>query len=322
MTISGELREMGRVMTEDKERKDSYFLSESEKRTVKKIETIMKERGKEIVGSGRSADVFLLNIWENAEKGVTPWVIKQESRRTREQEILETSLEKEMYLQDKAHQIIERAEKDNPDKKYARIPKPLSLLMQEKKKWLIMEYIPGETLFERAMRQVLITYNEDNVLLSKEDIEAMSKEEMLDLLSSDEYRSLLPPRVLEELNNGGELDEQSFIYIGLLANRSTKGPSKILTLEQYEALENTLNELHKNRLWHRDLHASNIKLGPTGDMTILDFGLSTTRTEEEIREGKGLYTLDVGHAFHERVLRLPSDEGMLEQYQKIARKIR
>jgi serine/threonine protein kinase len=321
MRTSGELREHRFSPERENPEKE---IARTDDDVIEKIEEIFNEGRKDIVGSGRSADVVILDIWANVPEGKTPWVIKQENRRTREQESLNTSLENELRLQAKAYTVIERARAENPEKPFARVAEPLKILTQPKngKKWLIMEFIEGESLFERAMRQVLLAYNEDEAGMPKENINKLKKDELIDLLSDDEYRNLLPPRILEELNNGGELDEQHFLPIALLANRVNKGASPVINATQYAALSNTISELHKHRLWHRDLHASNVQVEPNGNIALLDFGLSLERTPEEALEGTGIYTVDLGNAFHERVLRLPSDEDMLAQYEKVSRKIK
>lgn len=319
-SISSELR--GLEPREPYERTDAGLVSETERQQIEKIERIILDGRSDIVGSGRSADVILLDIWTPEKKGVTPWVIKQESRRTTEQNELNTTLKNEMVIQDRACRVIQAAQEKEPNKHFARIPKPLSLLEKAGKKWLIMEYIPGETAFERALRQVLLAYNEDEPQISKEKIFQMNKDDLVATLCEDEYRNLLPPRLLESLNHGGELDEQSFLFVALLANRATKGQSPVITGKQYEALKNTIDELHRNHIWHRDLHASNVQIEPDGSVAILDFGLATLRSENEIREGKNVYAIDLGNMMQEKTLRLPSDEGMLEQYDKISRKVR
>ena len=91
------------------------------------------------VGSGRSADVTLLDIWEDST--LKPWVIKQEVRRTPEQKLLDTTLDDELRYHDAAYRAIENAIAENPGKQFARIPKPLSLLKDETRQWLLMDYL-------------------------------------------------------------------------------------------------------------------------------------------------------------------------------------
>jgi|GEM_PF-5500920 len=319
MTISGELRGEN---FRPHERKEAKNISNGDRATIENIETIIRGKRANTVGSGRSADVILLDIWGD-ENGLTPWVIKQENRRTREQDALNTNLDHEFVTHDRAYTLIEAAKACHPEKVFAKIPKPLSTLVHEEKRWFVMEYVPGETLFERALKVFLLSHNQEaDAMLNPEMIKHMHRDELIDTLSEDEYRNLLPPRLVEEMNNNQvEISEEHFFFIGNMANRSTKGPSRILSPEQQEKIENTINELHRNGIWHRDLHPSNVKLMPDGDVAILDFGLSLSTERAKIPE-RGVYTIDLGNNFQEKVLRLPSDEDMISTYQKISRKIK
>ncbi|MEK7183257.1 MAG: hypothetical protein AAB776_01340 [Patescibacteria group bacterium] len=319
MTISGELRG---ERFQPHERREAKNISNGDRATIENIETIIKDKRANTVGSGRSADVILLDIWAE-ETGLAPWVIKQENRRTREQDALGTTLDDEFITHDKAYSLIEAAKARHPEKIFAKIPKPLSTLTHEEKRWFIMEYVPGETLFERSLKVFLLTHNQDDdATLSPEIIKHMQRDELIDTLSEDEYRNLLPPRLVEEMNNNQvEISEEHFFFIGNMANKATKGPSRILTPEQQEKIENTISELHRHGIWHRDLHPSNVQLMPDGDVAILDFGLSLSTERGKIPE-RGVYTIDLSNNFQEKVLRLPSDEDMISTYQKISRKIK
>lgn len=318
MTISGKLRGENFRIPEHKATQEPSYEAE----LIQRISSIIAEKRAQTVGSGRSADVILLNIWPD--KGdLKPWVVKQENRLTKEQEALGTSLTTELMAQDRAYSIVATTRAKNPELPLAKIPQPLSVLEHDSKHWMVMEYIPGETLFERALKVFLHNLNEDgDAQLNPETISHMRRDELIDTISEDEYRNLLPPRLVEDMNERGvEIGEEHFFFIANMANRYTKGPGKILTPLQFDKLNNTIQTLHKNGLWHRDLHPSNVQIMPDGDIAILDFGLSLQAERGTVPEN-GIYNVDLGDNFRQKSIQLPSDERMLETYQKIARKIK
>ncbi|MEK7458946.1 MAG: phosphotransferase [Patescibacteria group bacterium] len=316
MTISGELRGMGN--RPHIERRDAKAASDADKAAIDRIETMFQENRSVTVGSGRSADVTLLDIWEDST--LKPWVIKQEVRRTPEQKLLDTTLDDELRYHDAAYRAIENAIAENPGKQFARIPKPLSLLKDETRQWLLMDYLPGDNLFVHTLRAHLLNFETEET--ARERIASMSRDELLEELMSETFINTLPARLVQELSDGtiDELGEQHWRMIALGVNRSSKGPSVVFNALQHEALANTIDALHKAGIHHRDLHPGNVQILPDGSVGLLDFGLSTI-TEKDGTKDKGLYTVDVGHEFDDKKVSLLADDECLKGFWDVARKI-
>lgn len=231
------------------------------------------------------------------------WVIKQLSDRRGKQQELNLTFEDELRLHQHAYAIIERARTENPRKKYARIPMVYSLLRDAGKQWLLMEYLNGETLFERALRATILTYTTDDE--ERTIVERMRKEELLNEL----VRSY-----------GAEFDESHFKRFVDEAYRYSKTPVSILTRSQHTALKNTIEELHRHGLHHRDLHASNVMTLDNGEVGILDFGAAAERDPKSI-EADTMYTLKVqmlDERTRKRTSLLP-DTTMVDLYARIVR---
>jgi len=302
-----------------RERRDRPSISESEKRVMDVIEKYILDKKTEYVGSGRSADVDILPV-ESLEPGVAPWVIKRETRLTREQELLGMDIDKEMDLQEQAYAIIEQAKERFPDREFARVPRALSRIKKEKNKWLIMEYVPGDTLMERTLKEFVFEYGQPGVDTPEDDeVSAMKKDELLDLVLEDPFINALPPVFQTEISKLGihaELDERVFLPLAINVNRVTKGPSKILSMEQYRGIVNTIEAWHKSNFFRRDLHSSNIILTPDGGVSIIDFGLSA------INPGKQRYKVETGNNLQSRIVQLIVDEEVPKGLLKIARKVK
>ncbi len=321
MTISGELRGLG-----DRphiERRDAKAASDTDKAAIDRIETMFQENRSVSVGSGRSADVTLFDIWEDST--LKPWVIKQEVRRTPEQKLLGTTLDDELRYHDAAYRVIENAIAENPGKLFAKIPKPLSLLKDETRQWLLMDYLPGDNLYVHTYRAHLLTF-EDNPT-ERERIKTMNESELAETLMSPTFLYTLPARIVQEYldNKLDAIDDEKrknelWRMIALGVNRNTKGRSVVLNKEQHEALSNTVAALHKAGIHHRDLHPGNVQILPDGSVGLLDFGMSATIDRDGASE-KGLYTVDVGHEFHERKVVFTPDDECLKGFWDVARKI-
>lgn len=284
MKTSGELRHsfQGRDPRKNAsqsalERIDSHVLSPTEQKVVDAIEARIREGGASLVGSGRSADVVILDIWDDAQASShQPWVIKQEHTRTDPQELLDISLTDEMVLQEKAfhciHTTMQRATSAHgATESYARIPLPLSIFTDQQRRWFIMEYIRGDTLFERALKVYLhaIHGHDEQLLVTQK------RPELLSLLQrTTEYTAMSPDTkacIEDSIYLGQPIDERIFPHLlkDLHAAQQT-----LLPVAHVLALRQSLTALHHAGIYHRDLHPSNILLEPNGGVAIIDFGLA------------------------------------------------
>jgi len=274
------------------------------------------------IGDGRSGDVKMLTIDADSDLSKT-WVLKIEREKTKEQEALNLTMRDELLLHSRAMDILVRARIANPDKLYADIPEIIGFMNEWEKPVLFIEYVEGNTLFERALKEFIITYTVDDPDSDEgreeiNEIQEMTKEELIDRASEPDLVNVLPPRYRHEIQlEGGQLDENAFIGIALDVNRLTKGQSKIINEKQFEALTNTVKLLHAKGFHHRDLHASNIMIKPDGTVSIIDFGLSV---DTRALETGSVYTENIGNAMQERYVKLMKDLEMLETYYKVARK--
>lgn len=316
MTIRGELR--GTFPHESIERKEARDLRDEDRRTIDQIERLMGEHRWETVGSGRSADVIFLDIWKDTQR--RPWVVKQENRRTREQDKLGCTIEDEFRLQVAAFDIIEQAKRENPNKAFANVPQPFAVLRDEKHTWLLIDYIPGETLFERTLRQHILTFISDDEARTAEVLN-MRHDELIATCMTEEFLYTLPSRIIEEYLSDQieQIDQRHWRMVALGVNKMKKGPSVVLSAEQYTAIENTIQEFHRRGLHHRDLHASNLQISEDGKVTILDYGLSHQQTTQQ--QESSVYLPNVGHEFHEQKIELLVDDQKMKEYWDVARKI-
>lgn len=259
------------------ERIDSHALSSTERKVVDAIEARIQEGGASLVGSGRSADVVILDIWEDTHAlSPQPWVIKQEHTRTDPQELLDISLTDEMVLQEKAFHCIHTATQRTESVRqaaapYARIPLPLSIFTDQERRWLIMEYVHGETLFERALKVYLhAMHGHDEQLLR-----IQKRPELLSLLQRATEHAAMSQHTKAFIENsiyaGQSIDERAFPYV--LQELHT-AQQTLLPVAQVLALRQSLTALHHAGIYHRDLHPSNIILEPNGGVAIIDFGLA------------------------------------------------
>lgn len=317
MTISGQLREFGGQHRPTPERRDAKDISAHDRVAIDRIETMFRKERFRHIGSGRSADVTILDIW-GGDSSTRPWVIKEERERTKEQELLGITMENELALHEAAYEAREKARSKNPDVPYAVIPKPLSLLQDEKRRWLLMDYLPGDNLFVHTLRTHLLTFEVDEE--SRAAIAQMSESEMSDAMVSPTFIATLPARLVADYQDNTidaiVLEHWRMIALGI--NRMTRGKSPVLSREQYTAIENTLAALHKAGIHHRDLHAGNIQILPDGTVGIVDFGLALMETGATTEKSR--YTIDVGHEFHERKVVLIPDSDALKNFWDVARK--
>lgn len=283
---------------------------------VQSSEQYIREGKGENVGAGFSCEVIRMGA---DRVGGTSWVIKRKIKKS-SPDPFGMTIEMEFAAHERAHAVIEEAIRTNPEKEFARIPKPFSLLNESNGAWITMAFVPGETLFERALRALIIAYTDEHSEWTTDELASMKKDDLIACLMTDELVNIIPKGYLERINRGEDLEEAHFVGIALTANKVTSGPSPVISARQCEAIVNTLNALHAANIHHRDLHASNIMLTPDGAPYIIDFGTAIIRSREDITNNSAIYQISDPDEIVKPV-RLLVDDDMVAQLQKIARKI-
>lgn len=285
----------------EREHRETERVDGKDHTVIARIETIIARGAFTQLGAGQSADVIVLTDPEHADGS---WVIKQETGGHGKQQELGLTFEDEFALHQRAYEVVERAQAYNKRKSYAHIPRPYSLIRANEKNWLLMERMDGETLFERAAKLLVLTYETDDE--AREEVQTMKKGALVDNLLK---------------SYGTAFDDEHFLRIANEAYRYTKTPCSILTPEQYKALRNTMDELHRHGVHHRDLHASNVMLLKNDDVAVIDFGASIQVEMNDPAATTDIYTLKTQQIDErtERKTRMRSDAAMLGDFAKIVR---
>lgn len=312
-------------------RSDSHELSPTEQEMVAAIERRIALGDFHTIGQGRSADVYKLDIWDEPEVeqlGLRPWVIKSELRPTLQKTAVGNTLETEMLLQQTAHDIIAAAQEQSPDLPFARIPKPISLFCDTERQWLLMEYMEGDTLFERAVRAWVMRFRDPSFVDERDEpdgppLHAWHRDRLIRALQDNDLAPMLPQRP-GPVDPAAErdVDEQVFPGLALVARRERADVHGeefgILTPRQFQALKNTLVALHKAGFWHRDVHPSNVVLLEADEVALIDFGLSLhdpERLRRSVDPHDRLYELESAFG----MVLLPKDDQLLPILDKLTR---
>ena len=144
---------------------------------------------------------------------------------------------------------------------------------------IIMDLIPGEDLATFLYRSVLSVAKEKpetQKIISQSNLE-------IDKLSINDLIAEVS-RVLDFRRAGGQhRDEAERLFEEDKVKRENakkiatflKRNNAIINSRWLEKIENTVNILHKNNFYHRDLHERNVMISPDGEIvSILDFGSS------------------------------------------------
>lgn len=182
----------------------------------------------------------------------------------------------EFEWHNKAYELYKSIPEDEKHK-YAGIPKPYinhtieideetrkrlnkqnASISEDKASVMVMEWINGEDLLAKTFRKYLA------------DRPAYAEMAKNPLLS---FQSLLISVSGDFQTNGLNFSEMSVLeqYTRLFKSISKK--DEILSAEQQQQISNTLELLHKNKIFHNDLHLRNYLIeDETGKVFIIDFG--------------------------------------------------
>jgi tRNA A-37 threonylcarbamoyl transferase component Bud32 len=234
----------------------------------------------------------------------------------------------EFAMQSQAHAIMA----DNKSSDFAEIPEPLLYheaeikseetkdrlrqeglkIVSDKIEILLMDYIEGEDLAENLYREV-VKHHPDLKFL-RDEAERLKLNDLHGYVSS--YLGFKRPGG-KHLDEGMKNFEKEIVH-----NQNAERIIKFLRAKGYTMdpmilakIKNTLERLHANNLFHRDLHERNIMLtydpdGKLEKVTIVDFG-SAIKVEGDIR-GQDIYDLDTDK-------KLVSDEMILRRYEPLAK---
>lgn len=247
------------------------------------IEQELAKGNYSVLGEGNAAYVVALNRSESHEGEPAPWVIKkmkvQPDVTKSELEAMSIKLVREIQLQELASNIIERAAARSPEKRFASIPRTIALLADEQELYIIMDRVPGETLYDHSARVWLRQYirpdETDPNEPSAGPSSTWSTRKVWECIKQDEFVFTLPESVRDHVfrhNRGTPVMFRDLALAARNADRSTEFP--IVTPQQTESVANTVAEWNRAGFLHRDLHGANVMRQPSGEISIIDFGAS------------------------------------------------
>lgn len=260
----------------------------SESSFAQRVEHAFIEGRARIVGTGSTGDVRIIAAKETGAE--LPWVVKTRTAEPPSHTKNRRTFKTEWTMHQKAYSIVTEVGKD-PRRKYAMIPQPIASIESEHSHRVILEYLDGETLFERAIRFTLLRYADED---DAEKIKTMNREELVALATSPAYIDVFPENVQHDArwalkqpsSTIPPLTEEDFSDIVDVGQKNHNGTS-LLSRAQYLQLEATVELLHARGIAHGDLHPSNIMMLRDGTMAIIDFGLSkqvSTPTHKQCKE--------------------------------------
>lgn len=196
--------------------------------------------------------------------------------------LYENSLAEEMQMQDIAHSILKKAQ--TPEREIAKIPRPFSYFQtSDGEELLSMERVHGKTLYE---------------ILIDRTAQRIPKERLPEELQNGNLTSLphdtLQDIVLEHLHLKKE--PLPTVWKALLEENAKEPflPKKIIL-----QLRSAVQELHKHRLFHRDIHLGNIMIDDSlSQCYLIDFGTATYRKFTSAEEASSVERL--GETVHYR----------------------
>jgi|GEM_PF-5355431 len=207
------------------------------------------------IGSGQTADVYA----GTTEDGTAGFCIKHNARKNSES-AFDNPLEKEMELQVTALRILRTAREAG--KNVGDVPKPwLYLKTKKNQEILSMDRVPGKTLRRLILEQVAAKMPDAYILpgYTRNDL-ATAHDDDLEEMVIDRY-----------LRAGSKDTKQ--LYAAFL---SKAGELPFLPLETALKVRNSIQELNRQRFFHRDLHDRNIMFShDLSEVYFIDFGRSS-----------------------------------------------
>lgn len=209
------------------------------------------------IGVGSEADVL-----QSADTRFNSLCVKRVVRTT-PRTMFSPGILNEMDLQYKACKILEEL-KMKQDAPLAKIPVPVVCYEDSDsgKKYILMEQVPGKTLWREILERVVGKMDENQ-------LRGYSKDLLLSM-QEDELADTLVNKILKLA--GHELKQLQTLLNYLRGEEFI--PQKF-----FQALQNTVQALNKNRFYHRDLHPRNIMISDE-DIWLIDFGYSLFDPEE------------------------------------------
>lgn len=255
---------------------------------AQRIEVAFAEGRARTVGTGSTGDVRVIAAKDTGME--MPWVVKTRTDEPPSHKKEHRTFKTEWIMHQKAFAIVS-AEREKHPNRYATVPQPIATLESENSHRVILEYLGGETLFERALKFTLLRYANDD---DAERIQAMNRDELVALATSPEYLDIFPENVQHDARWALKqpsgtippLTEEDFDDIVATGQKYYQG-RQLLSKMQYLQLEATLQLLHAQGIAHGDLHPSNIMIQRDGTMAVIDFGLSRqvpTPTHKKCKE--------------------------------------
>ncbi len=258
-------------------------------RMQQQIESAFADHRYRSVGEGSTGHVRIISKKDSG--GETPWVVKTRIAEPPSHATTKRTFKTEWQMHQQAYTLITDAAEKAPGQ-FTRIPKPIGTLESATSHQSILEYIEGETLFERALRFLLLRYAASEE--DEQNIATGNREELVNLAVSENYIDIFSSETQNDIRFAlrqpsrtiPALTEEHFEEI-VAAGGKRNNEIPLLSHKQHRQLERTIALLHANTISHADFHPSNIMMQKDGTMVIIDFGLSrkvTTSTHKTCRE--------------------------------------
>ncbi len=264
------------------ERVERVDIDPSEATLLSAIERELQQGRYSLLGEGNAAHVVALDRDEQAHDPA-PWVIKKiKIKPGVTSNELHTSSEElihEMEMQELAFRLVEHARIRTPEKPFASVPRPIALLIDEAQLYMVMDRIPGETLYDRAarvwLRQFFLSDKALGETYNFKDFDNWPAKKVWDIIKGETFVFALPGSVSDNLLGRQRGTPRMFFDLASAARNSDRDTVyPIVTPEQTAMVANTVECWNGAGFLHRDLHGANVMMHPDGHVSILDFGTS------------------------------------------------
>ncbi len=182
-------------------------------------------------------------------------------------------LETEFDMQLRAWQMVNGWAEKYPKAPRVHVPEPIGYARKEDKEAIVMERVPGKTLWRLLMENYLRTEGVASGHVSERDIEDLTTHPD-DALIEDVLIKRTPMANLYQQGRHKDIEKT-------LWDNCFRKQSAIVSEEQFKAIQTFAVLAKREKFWHRDFHSKNVMLADDGRTFVIDFGLTTADMEEK-----------------------------------------